>query len=214
MKGWPLPRPRCQAGGARPSTQKSVSRSQKRATARSAIRAAIDAPVSVRPASVRALVARRTWSRGADGGQAHHAPHALVHLRRGRLSKQDVDGLEWALQQPSPLQVGRNEPLLCGCCRASPEVVHAVRAGLPAAALVVRCMPACGCWQGIQREAPVHLLVSIVPGELPQALQKACDHDRYTPLAAGAGLPLGANTRPTKSAWRCCRLPCTSSNCA
>ena len=31
MKGWPLHRPRCQAGGARPSTQKSVSKSQKRA---------------------------------------------------------------------------------------------------------------------------------------------------------------------------------------
>ena len=46
-----------------------------------------------------------------------HAPRStpratapLVHLRRGRLSSQDAEGLERGLQQPSPLQVGRIEP--------------------------------------------------------------------------------------------------------
>ena len=69
-------------------------------------------------------------------------------------------------------------PLQRSYCWTCPVVVHAVWAGEPAAARIVRCMPACSCWQGIQREAPVHLLVFIVPGELLQALQKTCDHGR------------------------------------
>ena len=47
-----------------------------------------------------------------ERGPGRSTPRAtapLVHLRRGRLSKQDVEGLGWGLQQPSPLQVGHTE---------------------------------------------------------------------------------------------------------
>ena len=50
-----------------------------------------------------------------ERGPGRSTPRAtapLVHLRRGRLSKQDVEGQGWGLQQPSPLQVGRNDPLI------------------------------------------------------------------------------------------------------
>ena len=35
-----------------------------------------------------------------------------------------------------------------------------------------------------------------------------------SPIGVSPGLPLAVSTRPTKSAWRCCRRCCTCSSCA